>query len=64
MDKHSKFEPKLQGLSGLPLFDWRAVVECKPVTRAGRYIGSRYPIPSGHADLIATIAGLGSAVDQ
>jgi hypothetical protein len=64
MNRHSKPEPKLQGLSGLPLFDWRPVVVRRPATRAGRYISSRFPIPPGHADLIAALAGFGSAVDQ
>ena len=50
-------------LQGLPLFDWRAVVVRKPETRAGQYLYRRLPIPPGHADLIAALAGLGSAVD-
>jgi hypothetical protein len=51
-------------IQGLPLFDWRAVVVRKPETRAGQYLCRRLPIPSGHADLIAALAGLGSAVDR
>lgn len=31
----------------------------RPATMAGRYIGSRYPVPAGQADLIAALAGLG-----
>jgi len=64
MNRDSKSASKLQGLSGLPLFDWRAAVVCKPATRAGQYITTRFRVPPGHADLIATLAGLGSAVDQ
>jgi hypothetical protein len=60
----SKPDLKIQGLSGLPLFDWRTVVVYKPATRAGRYISSRFPVPPGHADLIAALAGLGSVADQ
>lgn len=63
MNRDSKAESKLQGLSGLPLFDWRAAIINKPTSRAGRYISSRFPVPAGHADLIAALAGLGSAVD-
>lgn len=62
MKKHNKSERKLQGLSGLPLFDWRAAVR-RPATRAGRYIDARFPVPAGHADLIAALAGLGSGAD-
>jgi hypothetical protein len=58
---HSKLDLKIQKLSGLPLFDWRTVVVHKPATRAGRYISSRFPIPPGHADLIAALAGLGAS---
>jgi hypothetical protein len=64
VNRDSKSESKLQGLSGLPLFDWRAVFVRGPSTRGGRFICSRFPVPPGHADLIAALAGLGSAVDQ
>lgn len=50
----------IQRLSGLPLFDFRAVVVHKPATRAGRYLLTRFRVPPGHADLIASLAGLGS----
>jgi hypothetical protein len=61
VNTHSKSDLKIQGLSGPPLLnDWRAVVVRKPETRAGRYICSRFPVPPGHADLIAALAGLGS----
>ena len=62
--KHSKLEANIQGLSGLPLFDWRTVVVRKPATRAGQYLRSRFPVPAGHADLLAALAGLGSAVER
>jgi hypothetical protein len=61
---HNKQPTKIQLLSGLTLLDWRVVVVHKPTTKAGWYISSRFPIPPGHADLIASLAGLGSAVDQ
>jgi hypothetical protein len=64
MNTHTLSDLKIQGLSGLPLGDWRTVVVHKPETRAGRFISSRFPVPPGHADLIAALAGLGSAVDQ
>jgi hypothetical protein len=64
MTKHGNSELKIQGLSGLPLFDWRLVVVHRPATCAGRYVSSRFLVPAGHADLIASLAGLGSAVDQ
>jgi hypothetical protein len=51
-------------IQGLPLFDWRAAVVHKPETRAGQYLRSRFPVPPGHADLIAALAGLGSAADR
>ena len=40
-----------------------SVVVRKPETRAGQYLYRRLPIPPGHADLIAALAGLGLAVD-
>ncbi len=64
MFTHSKPDLKIQGLSGLPLGDWRTVIVHKPETRAGRFISSRFPVPPGHADLIAALAGLGSEADQ
>jgi len=64
VNTNTKPPVKIQQLSGLPLFDWRAAIVNKPTSRAGLYISSRFPVPPGHADLIATLAGLGSAVDQ
>ena len=63
MHTHSKPNPTIQGPSGLPLFDWRVAVVHKPATRAGRFLQSRFAVPPGHADLIAALAGLGSAGD-
>lgn len=60
MHLHSKADSKIQGPSGLPLFDFRVVVVHKPATRAGKYLCRRFPIPPGHADLIADLAGLGN----
>jgi hypothetical protein len=61
VNTHTQTEKREQGLSGLQLLnDWRAVVVHKPETRAGRYIISRFPVPPGHADLIASLAGLGA----
>jgi hypothetical protein len=61
MSTNIQSELRGQGLSGVPLLsDWRAVVVHGPETRAGRYIISRFPVPPGHADLIAALAGLGS----
>ncbi|WP_426531775.1 hypothetical protein [Bradyrhizobium sp. McL0615] len=64
MNTNTKPPVKIQQLSGLPLFDWRAAVVNKPTTLAGRYIRSRFSVSPSHADLIATLAGLGWAVDQ
>jgi hypothetical protein len=61
VNTHSKQPAKIQQLS---LFDWRAAIVHKPSTRAGQYLSSRFPIAPGHADLIAALAGLGSAVEQ
>ena len=58
MNTHSKIDPNIQAL-GLTLFDWRAAVVHKPATRAGQYLRRRFPVPPGHADLIAALAGLG-----
>ena len=60
---HSKSDAHIQALSGLPLFDWRAAIVRKPSTRAGRFLQSRFPVPPGHADLIADLAGLGGRAD-
>ena len=42
----------------------RRPIDFKPTTRAGQYLCRRLRIPPGHADLIAALAGLGSAVDR
>ena len=64
MHRSIKTSGQIQGLSSLQLLDRRAVVVHKPTTRAGQYLCRRLPVPPGHADLIAALAGLGSAVDR
>lgn len=64
MQTHSKSLRPNQELSGLPLFDWRCAVVRKPSTRAGQYLRSKFSVPPGHADLIASLAGLGAAADR
>ena len=64
MNTHSKRPPKVHLISGLPLFDWRSAVVHQPVTRAGIHVRNRFPVRPEIADLIASLAGLGSAVDR
>ena len=64
MNTHTKSDATIQGLSGLPLFDWRTIVVHKPATRPGQYLHRRFLVPPGHADLIAALAGLGSGADR
>jgi hypothetical protein len=47
-------------IQGLPLFDWRAAIVHKPATHAGNFVTRRYRVHPAFADLIATLAGLGS----
>ncbi len=54
---------KTQSVSGLPLFSWRVVV-VQPATKAGQFVTRRYRVQPAFADLIASLAGLGSGVDQ
>jgi hypothetical protein len=61
VNTHIKQPNEIQQLS--PFHRMAAVVR-KPTTRAGQHIRARFPVPPGHADLIAALAGLGSAVDQ
>ena len=56
---HIKLDSGNPDLSALQLSDWRRVVVNRPATRAGQYLRSRFPIPPGHADLVAALAGLG-----
>jgi hypothetical protein len=48
----------------LSLFDWRAVVVHQPLTVGGRFVRNRFPVRPELADLIAALAGLGSAVER
>lgn len=64
MTTHSNPLHANQGLSGLPLFDWRNAVVRKPATKAGQYLLSRYSLPPGHADLIAALAGIGGVTER
>jgi hypothetical protein len=58
MHTHTQTDLREQGPSDISLIiDWRMVR--RPETRAGRYVISRFPVPPGHADLIAALAGLG-----
>ncbi len=54
----------IQGLSSLQFLDRREVVVHKPKTLAGQYLCSRFPIPPGHADLVASLMGLGPGADR
>lgn len=44
-------------IKGLLLFDWCNFGSRLPVTHAGQRLAARFPIPLGHADLIARLAG-------
>ena len=59
---HTKRPLKTQSVSHLPLFSWRVAV-VQPGTRVGLHLSRRYRIRPAIADLIAALAGLGSAVD-
>jgi len=59
----SKRRPTAQSVSDLPLFNWRIVV-VHPSTRAGSYVARRYRVHPAVADLIASLAGIGSGVEQ
>jgi hypothetical protein len=59
MKRHNPSKPEIQGISQL-IENWRPIIAHKPETRAGHYIISRFPVPPGHADLIAFLAGLGA----
>jgi hypothetical protein len=54
---------KTQSVSVLPLFSWRVTV-IQPSTRAGLFVARRYRMQPAFADLIASLAGLGSEVRQ
>jgi hypothetical protein len=44
-------------------FDHRAAVVRKPATLAGQHISRKYRVPLALADLIANLAGFGSAME-
>jgi hypothetical protein len=44
-------------------FDHRTAVVRKPATLAGQHISRKFRVPSAIADLIANLAGFGSAVE-
>ena len=54
--------PNTQSVSQLPLFSWRVAV-VQPGSCAGLRRSRQYPVRPAIADLIAALAGLGSAVD-
>jgi hypothetical protein len=60
---HTKRAPKPQPVSDLPLFNWRVVV-LHPSTRAGQFVARRYRVHAACADLVASLAGIGSGVQQ
>lgn len=61
MSTFTRSGDKIQGPSGLPLFDFRVVVvHHKPATRGGLYLTRRYRIHPTIADTIASLAGFDS----
>jgi hypothetical protein len=54
---------KPQPISDLPLFSWRVVV-LRPATPAGQFVSRRYRVHPAFADLVASLAGIGSGVQQ
>jgi hypothetical protein len=54
---------KTQPASDLPPFDRRIVI-VQPNTQAGRFIARRYRLSPAVADLVANLAGIGTAVEQ
>ena len=63
MKTYSKRQPKIQPVSDLPLFSWR-VAALRPVTPAGHFVCRRYRIHPAFADLVASLAGIGSGVES
>jgi hypothetical protein len=60
---YSKRPPKTQPVSDLPLFSWRILV-LRPTTPAGQFVSRRYRVHPAFADLVASLAGIGSGVQQ
>jgi hypothetical protein len=54
---------KKQSVSDLPLFSWRIDI-VRPSTMAGSFVARRYRVHPAVADLVATLAGIGSGVEQ
>jgi hypothetical protein len=63
MKKYSDQPTFCHHFSGLPLFDWRPAVN-RPATHAGLLLSRRYRIHPAIADLVASLAGLGSGVER
>lgn len=63
MKTYTKRTPKPQPVSDLLLLSGRVVV-FRPATLAGQFIARRYRVHPAFADLVATLAGIGSGVDQ
>jgi hypothetical protein len=60
---YSKPLRKIQPVSDLPLFSWPVVV-LRPATPAGQFVARRYRVHPAFADLVASLAGIGSGVQQ
>jgi hypothetical protein len=54
---------KPQPISDLPLFSWRSVV-LRPATPAGQFVVRRYRVHPNVADLLASLAGIGSEAQR
>jgi hypothetical protein len=63
MKTYTKRSLKPQPVSDLPLFSWRVVV-LRPATPAGQFVARRYRVHPAFADLVASLAGIGSGVQQ
>jgi hypothetical protein len=59
----TKHPQKTQSVSHLPLFSWRVAV-VQPGIRAGLHLPRQYRVRPTIADLIASLAGLGSMIDM
>jgi hypothetical protein len=59
----TKQSRKTQSVPDLPLFTWRVVV-IRPATPAGQFVARRYRVHPAFADLVATLAGIGSGVER
>ena len=63
MKTYTKRLLKPQPISDLPLFSWR-VTAIQPRSRAGVFVARRYRVHPAVADLVASLAGIGSEVQQ